>query len=963
MSERDVTRSEEAQTHVKLAPAPPQKPCKPEHIRTRSTSKPKIEVQLDSSQAQSKHRAMARSLSANASTSGETGKRDSLDSGSLPSLVEEEVTSPRRSEEGSSSPTVPSAKHRRKHRKDEKVHHHHPDRESLNEEIVAISRANSFLRRSSASNLNSEDSSEFSKRKTKLLKGGLRNTKKLFGSEKKKAGDDNSFVVEVPLNPDEQLSQAREQRKSMAVPKIRPPKRIVSSASSSSNDPLDPEIFLMVNEKDWANLPKHGPLDQQADTKRTYIIKELLSTEQSYIQSLTDGVAKYHKMKEAVATNSEIPGEMLDIIFSKLEPVQVLNKEKILQELYWIESTWDSRSSEIGDLFVRHFPALLKTYVEYTNGYGRVMNALDRIATQPWFSTFCEAKVQLESILICPIQRMPRYKLLLEDLWKNTPEEHVDFKKLRKAVILAGKVADYINLAMTKHTNEVKLASFGLSHLSQGRKLIHEARMAMTIEHHYPITEKHRINVHVLLFDDILVYFVENKKAIIKRAKAEIALQEVVAERIDCNIIPLELCWLLEVGDTSQDKFIFHRITVYGPGATLILETGSSHDWELWWQHLQATIRTRLDATQEEKDLPVSGTLTNKTEQPMRRAKHTWSPQKVYEGYWAVGWMHGEGVLEQYGQIYDGIFEENIKSGKGVLQYNDGSIYTGDFQNNAPEGDGMLRTQNGDLYTLKWKAGKMHGEGSVLYSNSDYFQGTWVDGAIIKGTLVRANGDEYIGGFERGLYNGEGKLCTTQGFYTGNFADGVKHGRGKWESRTDASFYEGDWLHGKQHGEGVLQDTWGHYTGDFYKGVRKGNGKQIFKDQSHYTGTWLNNKPHGTGVFNSPSLGILYEGEWTRGKIHGKGKIQFYKTGTTYEGSLLDGQPNGAGIASCSHNGYQFILDTRWLNGARVEGKGTVTIIDPVSKATTTFQIGDPMASDYILPKLWVFPGELLPSY
>lgn len=59
--------------------------------------------------------------------------------------------------------------------------------------------------------------------------------------------------------------------------------------------------------------------------------------------------------------------------------------------------------------------------------------------------------------------------------------------------------------------------------------------------------------------------------------------------------------------------------------------------------------------------------------------------------------MSGTGILEQYGQVYEGSFVDNKREGHGVLQYNDGSIYTGPFKNGLPEGDGVLRTQVGML--------------------------------------------------------------------------------------------------------------------------------------------------------------------------------------------------------------------------------------------------------------------------
>jgi hypothetical protein len=61
--------------------------------------------------------------------------------------------------------------------------------------------------------------------------------------------------------------------------------------------------------------------------------------------------------------------------------------------------------------------------------------------------------------------------------------------------------------------------------------MIHDARMSVTVERHYPAESKQRNDGHVLLFQDILVFFMENKKAVRKREKAAIALQGTTPEK------------------------------------------------------------------------------------------------------------------------------------------------------------------------------------------------------------------------------------------------------------------------------------------------------------------------------------------------------------------------------------------------------------------------------------------------
>ena len=49
------------------------------------------------------------------------------------------------------------------------------------------------------------------------------------------------------------------------------------------------------------------------------------------------------------------------------------------------------------------------------------------------------------SLLITPIQRPPRYKLLLTELLKLTPEDHPDREDLQKALLAVEKVRNRIN--------------------------------------------------------------------------------------------------------------------------------------------------------------------------------------------------------------------------------------------------------------------------------------------------------------------------------------------------------------------------------------------------------------------------------------------------------------------------------------------------------------------------------------
>ena len=53
--------------------------------------------------------------------------------------------------------------------------------------------------------------------------------------------------------------------------------------------------------------------------------------------------------------------------------------------------------------------------------------------------------MRLNALLITPVQRIPRYKMLLEDVIKNTPDCHPDKKSLKEALEQIDALAWHIN--------------------------------------------------------------------------------------------------------------------------------------------------------------------------------------------------------------------------------------------------------------------------------------------------------------------------------------------------------------------------------------------------------------------------------------------------------------------------------------------------------------------------------------
>ena len=101
--------------------------------------------------------------------------------------------------------------------------------------------------------------------------------------------------------------------------------------------------------------------------------------------------------------------------------------------------------------------------------------------------------------------------------------------------------------------------------------------------------------------------------------------------------------------------------------------------------------------------------------------------------------------------------------------------------------------------------------------------------------------------------------------YTGEFKDGLKHGKGKWKKKINvpnSNQYEGSYEFDKKNGVGTF--TW--ESGNVYKGnykddERHGYGEMIWVDGSCYRGEWLKGIQHGVGRMEFPD-GRVKEGKF-----------------------------------------------------------------------------------------------------
>jgi hypothetical protein len=157
-----------------------------------------------------------------------------------------------------------------------------------------------------------------------------------------------------------------------------------------------------------------------------------------------------------------------------------------------------------------------------------------------------------------------------------------------------------------------------------------------------------------------------------------------------------------------------------------------------------------------------------------------------------------------------------------------------------------------------------------------------------------------------GQREGRGTFTFTNGnFYTGDFRNGLFHGRGvmTWKSGSIAT-YDGAWENGKQRGYGV----------EMYR-------RSVISRFS--IDAFLNSLGR---LFRR---GEAYRGEFADGKRHGRGVVT-YPDGTVYSGVFADGQPEGVG--ECLNSGSADAVECTWSDGILRDENGNVLPTDATTR-------------------------------
>ena len=374
----------------------------------------------------------------------------------------------------------------------------------------------------------------------------------------------------------------------------------VLPADEDKDDPQCEEEApaVKVDEAARSEVEKAHAKTEKRAAHRLKLLKEIVNTEKSYVDSLRALNKVYVdplRMVADVPKGAIFTHKDLDIIFLNITVIIKVN-EAFLGELLEEEKKWPN---------VNYAPILKKAATKFKGCYTRYVNNFDKAAgTLLTIGTsdkpadkdklrylvgsarHPDAKGRdLRSFLIQPVQRVPRYRMLLDELLNHTDEDHAeraDIQEALETVITLAKSFNEDKRAAEDHAilKEVfeKFCDKDARDLkaelnSFERKFIKEGSLVKQ-------RLSHRQRRQLFLFSDILLY-----------AEAGVACK---GFKLKGKIQLLDGTRVESLPSTEDSPHAFALVENGGKGYTWLAESAAEKDD--WFQAIDGAIRVERKA-------------------------------------------------------------------------------------------------------------------------------------------------------------------------------------------------------------------------------------------------------------------------------------------------------------------------------------------------------------------------------
>jgi len=157
--------------------------------------------------------------------------------------------------------------------------------------------------------------------------------------------------------------------------------------------------------------------------------------------------------------------EDIKLVFNHVQVI-LLHNTTLLETLTYRIANLDDWTvvPHVGDLLIE-LKEYLRVYGRFATNYPEALGCLERYSRFKEFQAFlktaesdprCKGK-PFGAFLIVPIQRVPRYIMLLEELQKHTPDTHPDHEDINAALEHLRRLATFVNQEMKRASTTPQL--------------------------------------------------------------------------------------------------------------------------------------------------------------------------------------------------------------------------------------------------------------------------------------------------------------------------------------------------------------------------------------------------------------------------------------------------------------------------------------------------------------------------
>ena len=370
---------------------------------------------------------------------------------------------------------------------------------------------------------------------------------------------------------------------------------------------------------------------QLVRTKRKNIGIEMLKTEETYVKTLDVLV---NKIRVSMSTQSfrtaagGVSEQDMKVIFPASLSMLLSAHESWLAQLHARIQAWSPQQC-VGDLFLQLSP-YLKMYIVYVSNFELSTLKIRELRRKPnskfvelvheVFVNLGDPTNDLASMLVTPVQRIPRYVMMLKDLLKHTSTQHPDYNNLLKAVKIMTDTTVLVDRKAEDAKNAQKVLEVAdmivdspMPIVQPNRKWVKDGPVGLIVGPH---EAKPR---YAFLFTDVIVLCVaveppkdpKKKEDKVTAAAAAAAAAKTATQYRFQREMSLLAASVQSIKDDEANPSMHNLLVVRSPKLAFVLQAQSAADKAAWIKGIVSVIEMRKEGNQSRINAGASTTRSS----------------------------------------------------------------------------------------------------------------------------------------------------------------------------------------------------------------------------------------------------------------------------------------------------------------------------------------------------------------